>query len=234
MRGGGGGKWTPHVCLTVFSTGEHSCYNIINSVALTFKGPKTNRLLEIAWLGNGFVSSSEATKHNIQRRELTRAVAEGTLLKLERGLYCLPETWEDEYVIAQHRFSRGVFSHDTALYLLGLSDQAPEALTMSFPRGYNPSAAKRVGLVAKSSPEGLHDLGVSPIKTPYGNTVHAYCAERSLCDMLRGCAYPDAQAFNPAIRAYLSSSGKSVPTLLDYASRLGVANKVRRYLEVLL
>lgn len=151
-----------------------------------------------------------------------------------RGLYCTPDAWEDEYVVVQHRFARGVFSHDTALYLLGLSDSAPEALTMSFPRGYNPSSAKRAGIVTKSSPEGLHDLGLVEVETPYGNLVRASNAERTLCDMLRGTASPDLQLLSPAMRAYLSSPGRSLPKLQEYAEELGVGRKIRRYLEVLL
>lgn len=158
----------------------------------------------------------------------------GELVRVDRGLYCTPDTWEDEYVTAQHRFARGVFSHDTALYLLGLSDSAPELLTMSFPRGYNPSSVKKAGIVAKSSPAGLHDLGCAELRTPYGNVVRAYDAERTLCDMLRGTSSPDLQLVSPAFRLYLSSGRRSLPKLQAYAEALGVAAKARKYLEVLL
>ncbi len=183
---------------------------------------------------SGFVTSAELTKLGLQRRELTLAVEEGELTRLDRGLYCTPMTWEDEYVIAQHRFSRGVFSHDTALYLLGLSDQAPESLTMSFPRGYNPSAANHAGILTKSSPAQLHDIGETTVLTPYGNLVACYNAERKLRDMLRGTSSPDLQLFSPAIRAYLSSHGSSIPMLRSYAGSLGVRRKIEPYLEVLL
>ncbi len=188
----------------------------------------------MAKANNGFVTATDATKSGIQRRELTRLAKEGRLLRVERGLYCTPETWEDEYVVAQHRFARGVFSHDTALYLLSLSDQAPEALTMSFPRGYNTSAATKADIVAKSSPAELHDLGAIELATPYGNRVRAYDAERTLCDMLRGTSHPDIQTLNPGVQAYLTSSGRSIPKLLERAEVLGVKSKIRRYLEVLL
>lgn len=135
---------------------------------------------------------------------------------------------------AQYRFARGVFSHDTALYLIGLSDSAPELLTMTFPRGYNPSSAKTSGLITKSSPEGQHYLGCIVLPTPYGNFVHAYDAERTLCDMLRGTSHPDLQLLSPAFRLYLSSSGRNLPKLQSYAKELGVAAKVGKYLEVLL
>lgn len=190
--------------------------------------------MDIAVENAGFVTASDAAARGIRNRELTAAVSRGELVKIDRGLYCTPETWEDEYVTAQHRFARGIFSHDTALYLLGLSDSAPESLTMSFPRGYNPSSAKKMGIITKSSPDELHGFGYLDIATPYGNVVRAYDAERTLCDMLRGTTSPDVQLLSPAFRAYVSSSGRSLPTLQLYAEKLGVAAKVRKYMEVLL
>ena len=112
------------------------------------------------------MTASEVEARGIQNRELANAVNRGELVKTARGLYCTPETWEDEYVRAQHRFARGIFSHDTALYLLGLSDSAPESLAMTFPRGYNPSSAKKSGIITKSSPAELHELGCIELGTP--------------------------------------------------------------------
>lgn len=190
--------------------------------------------LGLAKRNNGFISAADAAAQGIPRRALSSAAEHGELVRLERGLYCLPETWADEYVIAQHRFARGIFSHDSALYLLGLSDDAPEALTMSFPRGYNISGAKGAGILTKTSPKGLHGLGEAAAMTPYGNMVKAYDAERTLCDMLRGTASPDLQLENPAIRSYLSGADRNIPKLMSYADSLGVGRKIRRYLEVLL
>ena len=191
-------------------------------------------LEEIATANNGFLTASMARENGVQSRDLADAVGRGELVRVARGLYCAPDTWEDEYVVAQHSFARGVFSHDTALYLLGLCDSAPESLTMSFPRGYNPSAAKAEGIVTKSSPEGLHDLGLAELATPYGNAVRTYDAERTLCDALRGTSSPDLQLLSPAFRSYFSSGGRNLPKLQSFADKLGVTAKVRRYMEVLL
>lgn len=191
-------------------------------------------ILEIAKANGGYVTASEAEACGVRARELAAAVNRGELFKIERGLYCTPDTWEDEYVAAQHRFARGVFSHDTALYLLGLSDSAPEYLTLTFPRGYNLSSAKKSGIVTKSSPKDLHDLGCIEARTPYGNVVRAYDAERTLCDMLRGTSSPDLQLLSPAFRMYLSLGNRDLPKLRLYSEKLGVAPKVRKYMEVLL
>ena len=94
-------------------------------------------LIEIAKGQNGYVSASQVTASGIPRRKLAEAVNTGELIQVGRGLYALPETWEDPYLVAQHRFSRGVFSDDTALFLHGMTDHAPFFLTMTFPRSYN-------------------------------------------------------------------------------------------------
>ncbi len=189
---------------------------------------------DIATKSSGFITATEATQAGIPRRQLTEAVNNGELHRIERGLYALPDVWEDDYVIAQHRFSRGVFSHETALFLHGLSDRTPETLTMTFPHGYNTSAARKAGLTTKTITGALLKLGISHLETPFGNKVIAYDAERTLCDIMRGNANPDTQLVNPAMKAYISSKKKDINLLLDYASKLGVASKVRTYVEVLL
>lgn len=188
----------------------------------------------IAFEDGGFITATGATRRGVQRRALSAAVEAGTLVRVDRGLYCLPETWEDEYVVAQHRYTRGVFSHDTALYLLGLSDQAPEKLTMTFPRGYNTTLARRFGVIAKSAPKDRFELGGTTAETPYGNEVAVYDAERTLCDMMRGAAEPDKQLLIPAMKGYLSSGKREIVKLQDCARALGVSGKMNAYLEVLL
>ena len=74
-------------------------------------------VVEIASKHNGFVTTSQVTNSGIPRSKLAEAVEEGALIRIDRGLYALPEVWEDPYLIAQHRFSRGIFSDDTALFL---------------------------------------------------------------------------------------------------------------------
>lgn len=52
--------------------------------------------------------------------------------------------------------------------------------------------------------------------------------------MVRGQAVVNTQTFNPAVKAYLASPERNIPKLLEYASQLGVGNKIRTYVEVLL
>ncbi|MCQ2491979.1 MAG: abortive phage infection protein, partial [Lachnospiraceae bacterium] len=78
-----------------------------------------------------------------------------------------------------------------------------------------------------------YNLGVTTLKTPYGNTVAVYDLERSLCDMLRGSQL-DLQTIQYAMKKYVASKDKDINRLMTYAIQLRVEPKVRRYLEVLL
>lgn len=191
-------------------------------------------LAGIAGKQNGYVTSSQVTSLGIPRRLLTDAVESGELVQVARGLYALPDTWEDVLFITQHRFARGVFSDETALYLHGLTDRAPFSLTMTFPRSYNTTAARKAGVICRTCADDLLDLGMREMVTQYGNPVRAYDAERALCDIVRGQAVVDSQVVVPAMRAYAASRDRDVVKLMEYARKLGVEAKVRGYMEVLL
>lgn len=191
-------------------------------------------LVEIARGHNGYVTASQATSAGIPRRKLAEAVGRGDLVQISRGLYSLPETWEDPYLVAQHRFSRGVFSDDTALFLHGMTDRAPFSLTMTFPRGYNATPAREAGIVCRTCADEVLGLGLVELPTQNGNVVRAYDLERTLCDLVRGQGTVDSQVVTPAMQAYAKSPKKDVAKLIGYARELGVERKVRNYLEVLL
>lgn len=191
-------------------------------------------LVEMAESGNGYVSASQATEAGIPRRKLTEAVRKGNLVQVARGLYALPETWEDPYLVAQHRFARGVFSDDTALFLHGMTDRAPFSLTMTFPRGYNATPARKAGVICRTCADDVLDLGIMELTTQHGNVVRVYDPERTLCDLVRGQGTVDSQVVIPAMRSYAKSPKRDVQKLVGYARSLGVERKIRNYLEVLL
>lgn len=191
-------------------------------------------VFEIANSNNGYVSALQISAAGLPRRKLTEAVGRGELIQVGRGLYALPETWEDPYLIVQHRFSRGVFSDDTALFLHGMTDRAPFSLTMTFPRSYNATAARKAGIICRTCADEVLDLGIVELKTMYGNVVRAYDMERTLCDLLRGQGTVDSQVVNPAMQAYVRGSNRDVTKLVEYSRKLGVERKIRGYLEVLL
>ena len=189
---------------------------------------------EILDENKGFITSAQITAAGLQRRILGELVAANTLYRVDRGIYALPDVWEDEMYFLQYRFSRGVFSNETALYLHGLSDRTPQTYKMTFPHGYNAGCAKKSGITAKFTMPGIYDLGIIEISSPCGNPLRVYDKERTLCDIVKGNNANDIQLVNQAMKSYTGLKEKDMEKLISYAERLRVKPKILRYMEVLL
>ncbi len=194
----------------------------------------SQKLLELAKQNNGVITTAMVVEAGISRGTLKYLSDTGRLEKASRGVYTLPEAWEDEFVNVQSRFKRGIFSLETALFLCDLTDRTPFRFNMVFPATYNLSGPKQEGIVCSGSKEPYYSLGVVDLKTPGGNTVRGYCAERSLCDILRPQNHTDIQVITDAFKRYASQKEKNISLLSKYAEKLRVDKKVRAYLEVLL
>ena len=117
---------------------------------------------------------------------------------------------------------------------LGYADRVPFQLTMTFPRSYGATKVREAGIEVRTCADEVLGLGLTTVRTPYGNEVSAYDLERTLCDIVRGHRAVDVQVVNPAMKQYARSREKDVQKLLGCARALGVEKKIRNYLEVLL
>jgi predicted transcriptional regulator of viral defense system len=183
---------------------------------------------------NGYITSAQVTNAGLQRRELSELAAANKIYRVERGIYAMPDVWEDEMYFLQYRFSKGVFSYETALYLHGLSDRTPQAYTLTFPQGYNAGGVKKYNAKVKFVITDIHSLGVTETQSPCGNTIRVYDRERTLCDIVKGNHSCDIQLVNQTMKTYADSSQKDMARLIAYAERLRVKPKILRYMEVLL
>lgn len=191
----------------------------------------TDKILKIAKSNNGFVTSRDISRVGIQRRALTECVVQGKLIKGGRGIYFLTNQLGDEFLIWQYTYPQGIFSGNTALYLLQKTDLIPYSFEMTFPKGYNVTAAKLNRIKCKTVITDNFELGLMNVLTPFGNQVRCYNIERTLCDVARG---GDQQVINQTFKAYVKSASRNVVMLMEYAKKLRVEKKIRQYLEVLL
>ena len=182
---------------------------------------------------NGIITSAQVTEAGLHRNSLQQLVKDGEIYRFGRGLYVRRNSWEDDFYLLQKKYRRGIYSHDTALYLLGYSDRTPAKYTMTFPKGYNaPSLKQEIIIIKRVVPEN-YAFGQIQIKSPAGNLIRTYDLERTLCDILRGNG-SDIQIITDAMKRYAASGEKNIHKLMQYAERLRVRPKVLRYLEVLL
>ena len=182
---------------------------------------------------NGIITSAQVTEAGLHRNSLQQLGKDGEIYRFGRGLYVRRNSWEDDFYLLQKKYGRGIYSHDTALYLLGYSDRTPAKYTMTFPKGYNaPSLKQEIIIIKRVVPEN-YEFGQIQIKSPAGNLIRTYDLERTLCDILRGNG-SDIQIITDAMKRYAASGEKNIHKLMQYAERLRVSPKVLRYLEVLL
>ena len=99
--------------------------------------------LELAKENNGLVTTSMVVREGLSRGLLKYLSDSGALEKTARGVYILPDAWEDEYMNYASRYERGIFSLDTALYLCDLTDRMPNRFHMTFPATYNLTGPKK-------------------------------------------------------------------------------------------
>ncbi|MEE0969070.1 MAG: type IV toxin-antitoxin system AbiEi family antitoxin domain-containing protein [Clostridia bacterium] len=181
---------------------------------------------------NGIVTSAMLTKNNIPRLYLKKLTESGELLCVCRGIYVSPDAWEDEMFILQAKFPKGIFSHETALYIHGLTDRTPMKYAMTFPYGYHTSSIKAENISEKHAIDELYNLGITKAKSPCNNDIRLYNAEKTLCDIVKaGC---DIQIVNDAMKRYAKSKSRNIKLLYEYADILRVKNKISNYMEVLL
>lgn len=192
---------------------------------------KIKELLEDS--SNGIITSAQVNDSGICRDYLKPLVDSGDIYRYSRGIYIKNDAWEDDFYLLQQKYKKGIYSHDTALYLLGYSDRTPIKYTMTFPQGYNCKSLKDEYLIVKHSIEKNYELGVIEIDSPSGNPILIYDLERTLCDILKGSG-SDIQIINKAMKQYAFSKDKNIFKLMQYADQLRVKKKVMNYMEVLL
>ena len=192
---------------------------------------KIKELLEAS--SDGIITAEQVTAAGLHRSVLQALVEKGEIYRFGRGLYALCNTWEDDFYLLQRKYGRGIYSHETALYLLGYSDRTPAHYTMTFPKGYNTPSLKKENIIAKRVVPENYSLGIIELRSPCDNPILAYDLERTLCDILRGSG-SDIQIVGAAMKKYAISKGKDINKLLCYAEQLRVKSKILRYMEVLL
>ena len=190
-------------------------------------------VLSLAHGNNGVVTASMLHSAGIARQYLKHLVDKGQLEKTMRGVYILPDVWEDDFQQLQLRFKKGIFSLETALFLHDLTDRTPMVYSMTFPENYNLTNAKDAGILASRNKNDFYQLGIETLQSPLGNLIQVYNAEKTLCDCLRPRSGLEAGLVAEAFKKYMLRTNKNIPLLSEYSKKLGVEEKVRTYLEVL-
>ena len=191
-------------------------------------------LTAIASEHGGIIEAKIAAQRGISKAMLYKLCKEDKIHRIVKGQYILPDDMQDELLSISKRSDKIIFSHETALFLHGISDRTPFEHTITAPSGCIPSASiKSECKVYYIKPE-LFDLGRTILQTPAGNNVQAYDLERTICDVIRSRNKVGTEPFLAALKMYAASPKKNLNKLNTYAKQLRVEKVLRQYLEVLL
>jgi predicted transcriptional regulator of viral defense system len=209
-------------------------YNIFEMIVWGEEMGCMNEIASLAKEHGGIVETKVAIEHGISKAMLSKLCKEDKIHRVAQGQYILPDEMQDELLSISKRSEQIIFSHETALFLHGISDRTPFEHTITVPSNYTPSVVTKGACKIYYIKPELFSLGKTFLKTPAGNDVPAYDLERTICDIIRSRNKLGTETFLAALKQYAARPKKNLNRLNEYAKQLRVANVLRRYLEVLL
>lgn len=174
----------------------------------------------------GYITTSEILNMNISKPLIKKYVENGLLRKVSHGLYIDSNLLQDDEYIFQKRYPEAIFSYNTALYFLNLSNRTPYKLEITLSNKKRISCNYEVHYVS----DKYYGIGIIEIESMFGNPIKIYNAERSICDMLRNGDF-ELELQNTILRNYFRSKDKDLDKLLEYAKIFKIYDKVNTLVE---
>jgi len=184
--------------------------------------------------GNGVILASVAVKAGLPRSQLSRFVKQGILERTDWGVYIRAGELDDELYSMQQRAKKIIYSHETALFLHGLTDRTPFQYSITVPSSYKPSQLIRDKCKIYYIKSELADLGKTELNSNIGNKITVYDMERTICDIIRNRGKIDRQIFVEALKKYAARKDINLNRLNNYARKFRVYKLLHQYMEVLL
>jgi len=189
-------------------------------------------IIKLAEKNNGILLTKQVTNAGYSRSALKILVDEGILSQVQRGVYITENGYIDDFFLLQQKFKTGIFSHETALYLLGFSDRSPMQITMTFEHGHSTPRIKKAGV--KPIMVSTNFTTGQTLLNRNGSNIVVYEIERTLIDLLKPRYNADYEQLIPALKKYANFAKKDINKLFRYAKKFDVETQVRNYMEVLL
>lgn len=191
-----------------------------------------SKLKQIFDNNGGYITTEDVRNANISSWFLSDFVKRNSLNKIAPGFYADNSYFPDDYYIIQKRYPKYIFSGMSALYIHHLTDKIPVNIEVCAPQGYNPTRNKMKSLsIRKISNPDVYNLGISELKTPFGNKVKVYDEERTICDFIKYRDRYDGETFIKGIKLYANKSNNQIK-LFRYARILGIEKKVFEIMEL--
>ncbi|MGO2963064.1 MAG: hypothetical protein ACTIDE_10695 [Carnobacterium maltaromaticum] len=194
-------------------------------------------------------------KADISNYYLDKFIYEYRLQEISSGIYIFPHKSLDAPFLFQSQYSRAVISHESALYMLDLSDVIPRRTIMSMPKDYKFSQLKKNSnryikihddvynnnkslvlsyyendpiFLTRSAPIGSAQIVTK--KTMNNNLVRITSAERTIADILTPNSNTEEEVKYEALKKYYDLYPRDSKRLRRIAHKQGVLKELDKYL----
>ena len=187
---------------------------------------------ELMKINNGYITSKQLTELGIHRMYLNIMLDRGIIEKLDNGIYLDVNKFPDSYYVLNLNLPGIIYSHMTALYFHGLSIEAPDSkYDVTVKKNYNSVKLKNHNVFYVS--DDIYELGLTEVKTPFGNIVRVYDIERCICDIIRSKNRMDFNLVKSCVKKYIKRKDKDFAKLYLYAEKFGIKKVVMNYIDLL-
>lgn len=200
-----------------------------------FEGGSQRAKLRLLMTGHSILRAQDLRRQNIAGATIQRALYNGDLVRISRGLYQHPEAEiRNDLALAEiaKRIPKGVIAMASALAWHGLTDQMPRKTWVAIgasdwlPVSGNPPI-RVVRFDDKYYRQGIEHYNISGVDVPI------YSLPKTLADLFRNGRLVDRSVAIEGLRAALDQR-KARPAEIADAARAGGAWRIMRpYLEAL-
>ncbi len=180
---------------------------------------------------SGIITTSLVKENDIPTVYLTRLTKKGKLKRIERGIYMSEDGLYDELFVFQTKYPKIIYSYETALYLLNLTDKIPSKIQLTVNHNYKFNQRPKNAHIYYVNSEILN-LGVVEVKTNFGNIVRLYSAERTLCDFIKNKLDMDPEIYINFVKNYPNYEKKDIHKLYDIANKMNLVQEVQEIMEL--
>jgi len=197
---------------------------------------KTQKQKLLAYMaGRPFVRSRELRDIGVSGTAIMRAVEDGHIMKIGRGLYQLPDAdMEFNATLAEvgKRAPKAIICLTSALAYHGLTDQLPRRVWLAIgAKDWEPSLSyPKIRIVRFREPyfsEGVetHEIGGVPVRI--------YSIAKSIADAFRNPKLVDRSVAIECLKSALETRKATPGELADAATAYGAGRRMSPYLEAL-
>lgn len=181
----------------------------------------------------GVMKTAELKKLGLNSRQILRLLQDNVLIKLRKGIYEFAgESAQDEVMLAR-LFPTAIIYLESALLYYGYTDRIPGVWQVAVDKNISkPQFKISYPPVMPFYLESKYiDIGIDEFEVE-GFRIRIYNKERTICDVLRYANKLEREVFNNAIQRYIKDKDRNIQRLIEYAKKLRVTEKVKKYIGV--